>query len=269
MHRRIKFGIPLFLFLLIMGASVIYAAPLIELLNLDYTSPLKVGDEFNVTFKATGFEGDRLYYAKGVGGNSGYDVQTWSDKTSSWESWDSTWSDLPEFTSNSEGTILKTRFKESTSEGDKEFKVRLADSSDTNKTYDSVNVTIPVSKADPTPTNSPTPTPTSTPTPTETITSTPTLKPTRKPVNTTTQTSDEAGGLRLDEEGLILGYREDLSPTPFQVEGAEDAKTNPFPVLAGIFMTVGVGLIGVASRPFFQKSKKGYNFKTDESKEVV
>lgn len=275
MFRRIRFGIPLFLFLLIIGASAVFGAPLVEL--LDYPSSIKAGDEFNTTFKAINLEGDRLYYAKAVGGDSGYDVQTWSDKTSSWESWNSTWTNLPEFTSNSEGTIsatLKARFKIETSEGDKEFKVRVRDSV-TNNNYDSVNVSMPVTKADPTPTDVPTSTPTNTPTstptntPTPTDTSTPTPKPTKKLSATNNSNKNETEGLKLNDEGLIMGYREDLSPTPFQVEGAEDSKTNPFPILAGVFVTVGVGLIGVASRPFFQKKKKSTSFNQNEGKDIV
>jgi hypothetical protein len=117
--------------------------------------------------------------------------------------------------------------------------------------------------ATPTPTASPTSTPTATPTaspsptPTPTPTSTVKAAATKNPIATprsTTYTDTEN-----DEE--ILGLRENLVPSPSpEAEGEARGKV---PFVAGLFLFLGIGLIGFAYYSFYAKKKGGIkiNFK--------
>ena len=106
----------------------------------------------------------------------------------------------------------------------------------------------------PTPTPSPTPTPTtaSTPTPTPTPTKTPTPVPTKKP---TPQPSLKASAGTVNPTSIstdILGASDDSSPTPEPKEAQDSSK---LPILAIIFILLGVISIGGASYSIWYKSK--------------
>ncbi len=268
MLAKYKFFLPIFFFLYFLLVSQTTAASQLEITS--FPSSTVAGEEFNVTFLASSLETDANYYAKALGGESFYSVQTWSSETSSWLSWNSSWSDMPKFTANesSMSTSIKARFKATTSAGAKEFKVRIRKITGSTN-YDSDIVVISVSEPIPTPTPSPTPTPTqspsSTPTPTSTPTKIPTATPkptvkalvTKKPkVISTKKTSDE-------EDSEILGLREGLeppSPTPIP----ESEEKRKIPITAVLFVLGGLGFMGVAGYPFLKSMKKRYNIKNEE-----
>ena len=111
--------------------------------------------------------------------------------------------------------------------------------------------------SNPTPTPSPTPTPTATSTPTVTPTSTPTKTPTPTPTKkptpkpTPTKTPEELSDQNTPPPD-VLGVSDNSSPTPEPKEAQDSSK---LPILAIIFILLGVISIGGASYSIWYKSK--------------
>ncbi len=267
MLSKCKLFLFVFFLLFFISASEVSAQVVINEIS-SYPNSVVAGQEFDVSFSVSGLSVSTDYYSKALGGNNFTEADTWSSKNSGWLQQNASWTDMPEFTTNSEGgasVTIKTRFEE-TSSGDKEFKVRIRKVNVT-PNIDSSIVTISVTAVTPTPTPEPTPTPTlgptSTPTPTSTKTPTATSKPTVKAVVTkkpkvisTKTTSDE-------DESETLGLREGLeapSPTPIP----ESEKKGKIPITAILFVLGGLGFMGVAGYPFLKSMKKRYNIKNEE-----
>lgn len=164
----------LFLLLLLFPKSV-FATPLISISS--FPSSVIIGEEFDVVFDTSSLDPSAQYYMKALGGISFLEVDTWN---SSWFQQNATWTSMPIFSSNSEGSAsvtIKIRFNPSTVDGSKELKIRIRKVGDSTN-YDSptVNLSVIAVTSTPTPTESitVTETPTATPTPTSTQTPTPT-----------------------------------------------------------------------------------------------
>jgi len=126
----------------------------------------------------------------------------------------------------------------------------------------------------PTPTPEPTNIPTPTPKPMSTSTPTPTPSPTKKPTLTPTKMATPKTAKEPDEEGLIgesgksdntLGVKDVTDEEEISTQdeiGEEDSKK--FPVFAGIFVVLGIGLIGGSLYTFFRKQKRGYNLGSEK-----
>ncbi len=235
-----------------------------------YPSAVVVGDSFDVTFESSGLDTVTSYYVKALGGDSFNEVDTWSDKTSSWLQQNATWSDMPEFTTNNQGSAsatLRARF-ENTSSGNKEFKIRIRKVCSSNN-QDSSTVLISVTAATPTPSPTPSPTsaPTSVPTPTSTPSASPTKTPTPKPSPTKTPKPSPISSDQDEDVDVVLGLRDELekeetpTPTP-EVMGMAKAK---FPVSSILFLLGGSSFIGLAGFSFFKQKKKDYTVESEES----
>lgn len=113
------------------------------------------------------------------------------------------------------------------------------------------NAICVVSTPNPTPTPTPTTasTPTPTPTPAKTPTPTPTKKPTPKP--SPTKTPEELSDQNTTPPD-VLGVSDNSSPTPEPKEAQNNSK---LPILAIIFILLGVISIGGASYSIWYKSK--------------
>lgn len=123
----------------------------------------------------------------------------------------------------------------------------------------------------PIPTPTETPTPISTPAPTQTPTSTPTPKPTPSPKPTATSKPTPTPALKIGEEGvtpvteeskeeLVLGVKgETGSPTP--TNGDAPGEKQKFPLVAGLLIFSGAGIISLALFSFWKGKDKGYNKK--------
>ncbi len=239
------------LLLVFSSSNTIFASPQIQITN--YPSSAIAGSEFNITFSATALDPNVNYYSKSLGGLEFYDSQTWSTKTSSWLSWNSSWSDLDEFTASAEASALgtlKTRFKSDTAAGNQQFKIRIRKVG-TETNYDSESVTISV--ASPAPTATPTTTPTSTPiatkTPTPIPTATSTPKPTIKPSSTATPTAIP------DTTPEVLAFSDEVTPTPEPETLSDDqpiVNKKNFPVVPIVLSASGLGLIGAAFYPLIK-----------------
>jgi hypothetical protein len=133
---------------------------------------------------------------------------------------------------------------------------------------DQTPVDIRITWATPTPTPSPTPTesPTSnpTPTPTPSPTSTPVLTSTPKP----TLRSTLKPTVREDEfeegEEVVLGLRDELSPSESPESEEEEGKKGKVPFVAIGFILGGIVFIGFSGFLFFKRNFKGYNEKHDQ-----
>ncbi|MEK7470983.1 MAG: hypothetical protein AAB622_03235, partial [Patescibacteria group bacterium] len=111
------------------------------------------------------------------------------------------------------------------------------------------NISPPTPSPIPTPTATSTPTVTPTSTPTKTPTPTPTKKPTPKP--TPTKTPEELSDQNTPPPD-VLGVSDNSSPTPEPKEAQDSSK---LPILAIIFILLGVISIGGASYSIWYKSK--------------
>lgn len=263
MSNKLPFLLIGFLFLLsLLYPSNINAATL----QID-TSPSSVtaGNEFTVTFSASDLEPSVLYYAKGFGGIDFEEVDTWSDKTSSYLQQNASWLNMPEFTSGGDGTgllTLKARFQ-SSSQGSKNFKVRIR-KANVDPNYDSTIVTIQVDTATPSPSPTPTATPTATPTPTPnpTPTKTPTPKPTAKP--TPLVLSGETGP-PPPSNSEVLGLRGGLATTDPEAQVGSSETKKSFPILSWILILFGVSLISFTAFRLFLNMKEGNKGYTNNS----
>ena len=260
-----RFKIFVFSFLslfLLLSPSILAVAPQIEITS--YPTSITAGNEFDVSFSATSLEINSSYYMKTVGGDNFREVETLSGKTSSWETWNSSWTNMPEFTSNNEGSAsasLKTKFKSSTSADTKEFKVRIRKvGSSTN--YDSpiVNILVSAATPSPAPTSTPEPTQTTTSTLSPIPTSTATPKKTYAPKPTRTRTPKPTNGTGSPK---VLGVQgESPDPLPESEENSEKPKINFFSI---ILIVVGFICVGFAGFAFL--GQKGLN-KRDDEKEI-
>ena len=114
----------------------------------------------------------------------------------------------------------------------------------------------------PTPTNTPTPTPTPTksptptkvPTPTKTPTPKPTVKPspTQKPTVIVSPTNNQTEDIT---QNLVLGERNQLTPTPSEIESTKES--GKVPLTAGLFILGGLSFLGAAAYPMIKNRKKG------------
>lgn len=269
MFNKIPKFLSIFFLCLFLLAKNVYSSPLVEIVS--YPSSAIGGEEFQVSFNTISLTANSSYYSKSISVDSDYDVQTWSNKTSSWLNYNSSWDDMPEFTSNSEGSAsatLKIRFKSDINSGIKNIKVRIR-KTNSSSNDDSLSILLPVTAAtsapsptpDPEETESPTSTPTTTLTPTSTSTSikTPTPKPTK------ISTPEPTEGVKI--EGVLGIQNENISPTPsedFQ-EGFQKPKVS---ILAIVFVILGISFVGFSGFAFFRK--KGFNNNKDEkNKEVI
>lgn len=226
--------------------SIVFAS---EINITSYPSSVQLLEEFKVNISFLSLDPNSSYYIKAIGGDDLYDVQTYSDKTSSYLSWNAPWGNFPEFSTNEIGSSsveIKSRFKEGTNLGSNQLKIRIR-KIDTSDNIDSDNVNIDVTVA-PTsmPTSTPTLIPTSTNTPTSTKTqsptNTPTVKPTVKAVNSPTSTPKLLSE-NTETPGQILGEEksEESSKSSILVSGAK------------ISLVLGLLFSGVAIIIFTQK----------------
>lgn len=120
--------------------------------------------------------------------------------------------------------------------------------------------------SDPQATSQPTSTPTSTPTPTPTeapaATKTPTPKPTVTPSATPDFTPGEFGGGESGSEESVLGAREELATASPETESSVGGRK--FPVLAVVFIGLGVALVIGSVVWFFKARGKSYNGGSEE-----
>jgi len=136
-------------------ATKALAAPLIVINS--YPSSSIAGYEMEIGYTSTQLDPNTNYYIKSLGGFNDYEVQTFNSGLSIWLAWNNAWSDMPQITSSTEGTIsvtLKARFKEDATSGTKNLRIRIRKvGTDTN--YDSPPVVIDVSTPPPSPSPSP------------------------------------------------------------------------------------------------------------------
>jgi hypothetical protein len=255
MFSRISKPILLSILLFLFNFSFVpkvFAAPFVVINS--FPSGSIAGSEMEISHTCIQLDPNVNYYIKALGGDSDYEVQTFNSSTSAWLSWNSSWSDMPQIASSSEGTVsavLKVKFKPDATAGSKNLKIRIRKvGNDTN--YDSLPVVINVST--PTPTPEPTSTPTDTPEPTHTPTSTPnptvvsaktstpapTKSPTPKPTGSTLPTSSP--------EELVLGIQNSTPASEALVEG-ETITQKKFPLFPVILIVAGV--ICIAGSIFF------------------
>lgn len=108
----------------------------------------------------------------------------------------------------------------------------------------------------PTPTQSPTSAPTNSPTPTATPTKSPTPSPTIKstpwPTATPNSDADQVGGTNAN----ILGLRDSLAPSDDPTPKSTSGNKSTFPVIALIFIIVGIALSGFAVFMGIKKQKE-------------
>ena len=123
------------------------------------------------------------------------------------------------------------------------------------------NPPSPTLTPSPTPTNTPTPTLTSTPTPTPSPKPTVTTKPTATPKITLTPTTQAQESILATEASSTGNAPEEDSPSPTSASDVKSIKK--FPFLAAVFISVGLGAIGLAVFSFLRSKKKGYNGSTD------
>lgn len=224
------------LFLLLIP-NVVSAAPVV---SIDTFPPSAIaGVEFDVVFSASGLEPSTNYNSKALGGESFNQVDTWN---SSWLQQNASWSSMPEFSSNPEGTAsasVKARFESSTSSGAKEFKIRIR-KLNTDPYYDSSAVNISVTAVTPSPTAVPaTSVPTASPAPTVTPTKTPTPIPTKTPTSKPTTPPNP--------EPEILGEEITLEPETSKPSSTpEGLPKKNFPILPITLVASGIGMIGFA-----------------------
>lgn len=116
----------------------------------------------------------------------------------------------------------------------------------------SITINLPTPTPSPTPVSTQAPTPTPTPVPTKTPTPTPTKKPTPKPTPTSTPDSlTDSNTTPAD----VLGARDSLNPKPSPSETESSQKTSKPPILAIVFIGLGVLSIGGAGYSIWVKSK--------------
>ncbi len=130
-------------------------------------------------------------------------------------------------------------------------------------TEDPISVLVSVPTPSPTPTVEATSTPTtastavSTPTAAPTLTPTPTKKPTPKPTPKVTPTPEILGEQASD---AALAQSQ-LSAT--STSDVDDDSGKKFPILAVIFVLLGVGLVGFSIFSFVRGTKKGYTSESE------
>jgi len=269
--KFIKFLL-LLLLAFIASSQVVLSAPLITINS--YPSAAIGGVSFDVSFSVSPLDINSSYYMKGLGLDDDYDIQTWNSSLSTWQNYNSPWSDMPKFNSNSEGSAsasLSIRFKPNISSGSKTIKLRIR-KVDSETNYDSSSVIISVTAATPTPT--PTPTATPTPTPAPTVTSTPTSTPsvtktpTPKPTVSLTPSPTENSEVSNEE---VLGIRyESSSPISENTEesiNSNEEKRKPS-LISLIFVVIGFIFIGFSVFAFIKQ--KGLNNNTNgKDQEII
>lgn len=243
----------------------IYATTQVSIDSFQNTIVAEQG--FDVYFSATGLDSGASYYVKALGGNNFTEADTWNNNTSNWLQQNASWTNMPDFTANNEGSAsatIKTRF-EKEAVGSKEFKLRIRKINVT-PNIDSDVVIISVSAASPDPTSTPTESPTDTPSPTPipTSTQTPTPRPTvkaaatKRPIKLTFDTDDS--------EDSILGLREGLAPSPTGTPEPEVGRKFPWSSL--FFILGGIGFMGFAGFSFLKQRQKGYNDENGDEKKT-
>ncbi len=131
-------------------------------------------------------------------------------------------------------------------------------SSDTQGSTNTIASLDPCPSPTPLPTGSPTPTPTPKPTntPSPTPTKAPTATPTKGITPILTKKSEEKliGGNGTTDEILGIKDTTDEKVTPISEENGE-VEGKKFPIFAGVFVVLGIGLIGGSLYTFFRKRK--------------
>lgn len=233
-----------------------------------FPSSVIAGEEFNIIFGASGLNPDTQYNMKALGGSSFTEVDAWN---SSWLQQNASWSSMPEFSSNFEGSAsatTKARFDLDIASGSKELKIRIRKVG-VDPYYDSPVVNLSVTAVTPTPTPAPTDTPTPTPTPTSTPipTSTPTKTPTPTPtlVKTVTLTptakptvfsTSSLAGEENDSEEVVLGLRNELVSSDNSTRPADLMEKKKFPLLPFILISAGILCIGGAGTVLLKSGLK-------------
>lgn len=123
----------------------------------NYPSTAVAGQEFEISFSASGVAVNKIYNIKGLGGENLTEVDTWNNV---WLQQNAAWSKMPVFVTNPEGSAsgkVKLRFDISASAGSKSLEVRIrnSDSDSDNLDSPSVMITLTVAPATPTPTQKP------------------------------------------------------------------------------------------------------------------
>lgn len=221
------------------------ATPIIKIDS--FPSTAISGQEFDINFSVSELSVDTNYYAKSLGGIDFNEVDTWN---SNWLQQNAAWTNMPTFLSNAEGSasgVLKSRFALTTSEGNKDYKIRIRKTDGTTN-YDSDVVTILIS----TPSPSPTPTPTNPPTqaPTQAPTASPTKSPTSVPTKTVTSkpTSKPTPTEKSTEESLVLEPQvlslSTIASSPEPEKNLPAGKQGKLPIVAIILIISGIGCLG-------------------------
>lgn len=200
------------------------------------------GQEFEILFNIVNAVPNSLYYGKALGGENFTKVDT--GNSGDWYQQNTSWSSMPQFLSNSEGSIsgvLRARFDTQISPGPQDLKIRFRKTDD-DINYDSETVIIKIS----------------TPNPTVVPTNTPTLSPTQKPsspvpIATSSPTPKSVVTMRPSPEPTLV-IDETNKPEVLAVETndtvLEKAKTskprNNLLILSIIIISLGIGLICVS-----------------------
>lgn len=256
---KFVWGILITLFFFFTPSQVFAADELVTITTS--TTSITALNEFSVSVTASSLFADTQYYFKAIGGDSNYDVQT-KASDGNWLSWNTSWSEMPTFTSDSSGqinTTITSRFRKETTGGDKSLLVRIRKVS-TETNIDSNSVTIAVTALpDPTPSPSPSPTPT----PTAAASPTPTTKPTVKP---TSQPTIKALPTPVEE---VFSAQTGTYQTPGYSFAQSSPSSEETPQYQGgssgaaiVLIFAGIGFVGVALLPFIKRAVSSYNTKT-------
>lgn len=236
------------LFFLLAQPSKIYASA--QVLISSYPSGIVAGQEFNVSFSASGADPLISFYAKALGGASFTDVDT--KNGGSWFQQNSAWSNMPVFTANSESTVsgsFSARFDPEISGGLQQFKIRIHNIN-TEANFDSDVVQVNVFAATPTPSPTPRSTPTPVPPPSSTTVNIPTVIPT--PAKTYTPKPTPKPTPQILGEQIIQTPKASVDPTPdFEVP-----KPNGFPVMGAVLIGLGAVCISAAAYLAVKKQKE-------------
>jgi len=217
--------------------KVILATPTLNITKVPDSATIE--ESFSVEVVIVSLEPKEKYLIKAVGGESWYDVKTWSDKTDKWLAWNGAWDEMPETVALDDGTNISTisaKFIDTTTLGENQLKIKIVKWDEKSKPFYSNVVVIDVLPT-PTPelTEEPEPMEEPEPTDTPTPTSTPIPTPTPKAIKVIGAT---LSGEVLGEESTPGGiYLLEPSPSPeASGEGITNNKTLPV-----IFL--GVGLV--------------------------
>jgi hypothetical protein len=221
----------------------------------NFPSAVASGQEFEISFEASGLEANRNYNIKGLGGENFTEVDTCNGD---WFQQNAAWASMPVFGSGLEGSpsgTLKVRFDGNTQSGVKDFKIRIKKSDSTDSNIDSEVVMVFVAAIPRTPTPAAVSTPASITTPTSTSIATKIPIPT--PLNSTlsrqpTPTPEE---VKTEILGVGVSNLNPIStPTPESLE--RNNIWGKFPAIAIGLILLGLIFIGASSYVYFKRNNK-------------